>query len=122
MEAPNNVLYDEDGREFIFRQPRNEPEVQNVVMAACVDPFQAYRFDGLLRWDIGSIQAWWHERRRLIEWIQQEIESPHFDQMDGLREFEYHLIYEAEHFLKSFIFVLDTGRLPTKNDRLPAID
>jgi hypothetical protein len=41
LHAPDNVGYDETGGEFIFRQPRNEQELNAVARAAWADPFDA---------------------------------------------------------------------------------
>jgi hypothetical protein len=66
LEAPDNVGYDKTGGEFIFRQPRDEQELSAVLRAACADPFDAYRFDGLERWTRTAALEWYATRHTLV--------------------------------------------------------
>src|ERR1043165_340774 len=128
--APKNVLYDDLGREFIFRQPRDDQELIDVICAGMVDPFQAYGFDGHRRWTISLIRQWWKERQRLVEWIEKNANRVEWNQNEfftqyqqmALSEFQFHLIHEAEQSLRTFAFFLDMGRCATDDDRLPDLE
>jgi hypothetical protein len=67
LEAPDNVGYDEDCCEFVYRQPRDERELKDVLRAAAADPFDAYRFDGLARWTYDDALDWYDSRHTLLE-------------------------------------------------------
>jgi len=77
--APNNVYVDEGGYEIIFRQPTTLYELQQVIKAASVDPFQGYSMDGDSHWTIEAVTAWWSRvgelKDNLARRIKQEMES-----------------------------------------------
>lgn len=121
IEAPDNVLYDEGGSEFIFRQPRNEAELKAVIRAGMVDPFDEYGFDGHRRWNLASIRDWWRQRQRIFNWIAGNGLNPHLyaEQSDAMLDFQLYMVSGAERFLQSFAFFLDNGRHANGADRLP---
>lgn len=68
--APANVAFEDGfGSEFIYRQPRDEHEVQRVLSAACQEVFEAYACDGDDHWTLALVREWWAERDRLLDWI-----------------------------------------------------
>ena len=130
MEAPQNVLYDETGGEFIFRQPRSEEELRQVIYAGMVDPFDEYGFDGHRRWTVVSVRQWWKDRQRVVKWIEKYADYPEWhcheygkqQQPVALAEFQLHLHHELAYFLRTFNFFLDNGRCSKADDRLPDLD
>jgi hypothetical protein len=78
--AINNVSVDENWQEAIFRQPVNLVEMQEVIIAATTDPFEAYFFDGNLNWNQDSILSWWDKSwvriSYIIELYKKELELP----------------------------------------------
>jgi hypothetical protein len=67
--APLNVLCDETGQEFIWRQPRSMDELRAVLDAACQDPFNGYGCDGDEHWTPETVLEWWERRERVIDWL-----------------------------------------------------
>jgi hypothetical protein len=127
-EAPDHVLYDEEGQEFIFRQPSSLPQLRKVVMAACVDPFCGYANDGNEHWTSEYVRSWWRERGKLLDWISQGLRNPLFathadfvkqKQLEGLQDFEEYVTGALFDYVRSYVFFLDHGRLPTGNECLP---
>ena len=117
------------GGEFIFRQPRNEKELLETMYAGFCDPFQEYGFDGHRNWTLPLVQQWWKDRRRIFDWLEQHADHSEWQRADvveqkqllAVREFQLHLIHEAEHYLRTFAFFLGEGRCATNDDRLPDI-
>ena len=62
--APLNVFCDEDGSEFVWRQPRNPDEVRAVLDAAYQEPFDGYNWDGDDHWTPELVMEWWTGRAR----------------------------------------------------------
>jgi hypothetical protein len=71
--APNNIAYDEEGQEFVIRQPQTEAELHQVLMAAWMDPFGGYGADGDRHWTPDLVRDWWSHRQRLIAWGEQRL-------------------------------------------------
>jgi hypothetical protein len=68
--APANVAFTEEWGEFVWRQPRDEAEIDAVIEAAWQDPFRGYGRDGSDHWTPDLVAAWWegrHARRPLTE-------------------------------------------------------
>lgn len=68
-EAPNNVGGDENYYEFIFKQPINRVELNEIKNAADVDPFGGYYFDGNDYWTNERIITWWSRIDTVIEYM-----------------------------------------------------
>lgn len=69
-QAPGNVLYDESGREFVWRQPQTLTEMRNVLNAASADPFDGYGWDGDDHWTADAVLAWAERRDEVQAWIE----------------------------------------------------
>lgn len=67
--APRNVLCDDDGMEFVWRQPRDLDEVRAVLDAAYQDPFDGYNWDGDEHWTPDLVLEWWEDRAQIDEWL-----------------------------------------------------
>ena len=72
-EAPDNVLFTDLGQEFVFRQPRNERELIEVMNADVNEVFDCYRFDGLDRWSFAAAQTWWETVPVLEGWLEHRL-------------------------------------------------
>ncbi len=122
--------YDENGFEFIFRQPRNEKELLQTMNASLTDSFGEYGFDGHRTWTVSLVREWWKNRRRVAEWIEKFDDHSEWKQHEfaiqkqlfGLQEFKFHLIYESENYLRTFAFFLSEGRWASNGDYLPDLD
>jgi hypothetical protein len=128
QEAPDNVLYDEDGQEFVFRQPTSLLAVRGVMIAAYCDPFSGYAHDGNCHWTTERIRAWWRQKGELLDWIAKGLQSPFFvthegfakqKQLDGLRDFQQYIDGQLFDYLRAYAFFLDQGRSPSGNESLP---
>ncbi|MBO9728687.1 MAG: hypothetical protein J7623_08625 [Chitinophaga sp.] len=69
-EAPFNVLYDNDGREYVYRQPANYTELLGVLTAAGIDPFDGYAGNGNDHWTYDACKTWWRNRGDVIVALQ----------------------------------------------------
>lgn len=67
--ASGHVLCDEDGMEFVWRQPRDLDEVRAILDAAYQDPFDGYGWDGDEHWTPDLVLDWWDDRGRIEEWL-----------------------------------------------------
>ena len=74
--APQNVLTDAFGMEFVWRQPRNPDEVTAVLEAAWQEPFGAYNWDGDEYWTPEAVIGWWDTRDRVKEWAARSLDLP----------------------------------------------
>jgi hypothetical protein len=129
-EAPNNVLYDETGQEFIFHQPRSQEEVYQLVAAAYVDPFIGYGCDGNDRWISHSVREWWRGRQDLLNWIVEQLRNPESqsrthenyveqNQVEALHDFEQYFATGLHDYLRAYVFFLEERRVPQESDPLP---
>ena len=65
-EAADNVLLDNNGREFVFRQASNATEVRDLVAAARSECFTGYGADGDAHWRLSLIRDWWRNREEML--------------------------------------------------------
>lgn len=73
--APNNIAYDEMGREFVFRQPTGDDELAAIMSADSEEVFACYRFDGLERWTRPTLDAWFCDRAVITGWLSHRLAS-----------------------------------------------
>ena len=80
IEALHNVGSDADYHEVIFKQPCTLQELKEVSIAAAVDPFDSYYFDGTKYWNKENVLAWWHKSEarisQIIEMYWDELHLP----------------------------------------------
>ncbi len=67
--APDNIAYDNYGREFVFRQPADESELAAIMSADSEEVFACYRFDGLERWTLSALDAWQGTSDIVLGWL-----------------------------------------------------
>ncbi|MBN9121065.1 MAG: ferredoxin [Planctomycetes bacterium] len=112
-EAPNNVLMDERGQEFVFKQPEVAAELRDVLSAALCECFNGYGADGDRHWTLALIREWWATRFDLLkraDAMADEAEVRRWRQM---------LAGDAEEYLRAYAFFVEEGKVPTDSDRLP---
>ncbi len=130
MEAPGNVLYDEDGVEFVWLQPRTTEEVVAVYEAAWMDPFGGYGRDGHQHWTQALVREWWagleHQRQRIDRAVRapEVLGDPSLDRAVALARQRWSR-YLGSHAmaldLRRYLFRLSEGRYPTADEHLPAL-
>lgn len=73
LHAPRHVLYGgEHFTEFVYRQPRPATEVAALADAAWDDPVGGYGCDSDDRWTPGPVRAWWRERSRVVQHVEEQ--------------------------------------------------
>jgi hypothetical protein len=119
---------DDDGYPFIFRQPANRFELDQVLLAASNDLFHGYGADGNLHWSLVSIRDWWrggHDLRALIAERTINVLPALGDDGYWYRAAAYrwrkYLRDGMEIYLRRYAFFLEEGRLPVLGDILPDI-
>jgi hypothetical protein len=119
VQAPGNVLFDENFQEFVWRQPRNENEVRDVLNAAYQDPFDGYGWDGDAHWTAAAVFEWWNRRDDVSTWLDQALRDKAFAKgaesesrkavLAGLRAFRDYLEGALGHDLETYAAWLDAG-------------
>lgn len=66
--APDHVMYDDRGCEFVYRQPTTPAQVHALICAADCEPFKGYGGDGDDHWSPSAVRDWWRDRARVREW------------------------------------------------------
>jgi len=121
IEAPNNVMYDENTKEFIFRQPQSFEDLVGVVDAAAVEVFGSYSCDGNIFWTYSKCKEWWQNRFDYIF----EMNKADAKKVNGDRFvlFENYLKGTAEIDLKKYCYFLENGNYPKLDiASLPPLD
>jgi hypothetical protein len=118
QEAPNNVLLDKNGQEFVFRQASNPDDFRDLVSAAICECFEGYGADGDSHWRLSTIREWW---RRRVDMLHEQIGEEWCDPK-SIEQWKRGLQGDAEGYLKVYAFFVENGRVPTDGDILPDID
>ncbi|SEO19358.1 hypothetical protein [Actinacidiphila rubida] len=144
LAAPANVLGDEDGTEFVFRQPRDPAEVTAVLRAAWDEVLGGYAWDGDTRWTPEGVRAWWSQAARVRAWAAgfsariaaasssasaPPASSPpsalsssgalDASQLPAVRAYEASFDGELPAYLRAYVFFLSEGRAPRPGELLP---
>lgn len=114
-EAPDNVLLDEIGQEFVFKQASNANEFRDLVRAAVCECFEGYGIDGDSHWRLSTIRDWWRIREDMLR---QEI-SEQWCNADSFQQWKRALQGDAEGYLQVYAFFVENGRVPNESDVLP---
>lgn len=116
IEAPDNVLYDSNCFEYIFKQPGNFEELLRVFDAAAVEIFDSYSCNGNQFWTYGLCKEWWRGRGGLI-W---QLNTDEVKKMNRGREQLYidYLRTDAETDLRHYCYFLENGFYPTDDNML----
>ena len=115
-EAPLNVMLDNNGQEFIFRQPTTADEIRQVIGAAICDPFQGYGADGDDNWTLQLIRVWWQGMEERLVHVGKLAETN--KTTDPLVAF---WTSNALEYLRQYAFFVDNRRLPKLTDVLPQL-
>jgi hypothetical protein len=120
--APENVMVDQEGCEYIYHQPRNYTQLIEVSLAAELDPFNAYSCDGNKHWNYELVKNWWHNRS---EWISQ-LMDPLLIKHNGADIVQLYIDYlnsdTAELDLRRYCFFLLNNYYPAEDNMdLPII-
>ena len=121
VEAPNNVMYDENTMEFIFKQPQTFEEFLGVVDAAAVEVLDGYSCDGNKFWSYARCKEWWQNRFDIISEMN-KIEAKKVNG-DKVGLFENYLKSAGENDLKKYCYFLENGHYPKEyTTTLPQLD
>lgn len=119
--APENIMVDQEGCEYVFRQPRNYTQLVAVVLAAGLDPLNAYGSDGNKHWNYELVKSWWQNR---AEWISQ-LMDPLVIKHNGADIVQLYIDYlnsDAELDLRRYCFFLLNNYYPAEDNMdLPII-
>lgn len=116
-EAPRNVLLDQNGQEFVFKQPSNALEFRDVVSAALCECFQGYGANGDVHWRLSSIREWWQGRNEMGECIDERFGEP-----ASILQWRQGLAGAFEPYLRVYAFFVENGRVPSDGETLPVLD
>ncbi|MFM7022431.1 MAG: hypothetical protein ACKOXB_05595 [Flavobacteriales bacterium] len=119
-EAPENILCDQDGREYIFIQPRTTRELCNILTASLLDPYSSYAINGNEHWNLQLIREWWRNKNRLIA----TLLSKDFEEHNNGQNFKYieYLNGQAKEDLQRYAYFLEKGKYPMGAVELPELD
>src|SRR5262249_50522379 len=115
-EAPDNILLDPNGQEFVFKQPTTTTELRDVVSAARAECYCGYGADGDDHWTLALIRAWWRNRHDLLTVLASLRGAP-----ASIRLWKQWLLGEAEGYLRVYAFFVEERRIPSDADHLPTI-
>jgi hypothetical protein len=115
-EAPNNVLMDRQGQEFVFKQPANEEELRDIISAALCECFCGYGADGNDNWTLSLIREWWKSRHDLLARVGEVRGS-----LESIRLWQRLLSCEAKDYLRAYAFFVEEGRISNSAESLPEV-
>ena len=117
LHAPRHVLYGDDldyEQEFLYRQPGNVEELRAVIIAAQQDPMAGWACDGDTHWTPSLVRGWWHDRRRVRDWITKKHRlwsvSDRAEEREAATGLVDHLCYldgDLQYHLRVYCYFLD---------------
>jgi len=107
-------MVDSEGQEFVFRQPSSADQIQQLIGAAYVDPFEGYGADGDNHWTHGLIQGWWRARGDML--VQEPLLRLYNADVDRWKR---SIDGEYELYLRRYAFFVEERRVPDSSDSLP---
>ncbi|MFE7559035.1 hypothetical protein [Kitasatospora sp. NPDC057500] len=130
LDAPFHIAYDDDGREFVYRQP-TDPDQTYDLLSGCFFGHGGFAMDGDDHWTVPGVREWWHGRGRVREWAVTasdrlartggEYRSHHRDSAQGLRDYIAHLDQGLEEYLRGYLFWLAERRPPRPGEARPEL-
>lgn len=124
--APESVLFDDLGQEFVWRQPRDDAGVRHLMQAAFSDPFSGFGMDGDAHWTPGLVRQWRAElpaARAAVALIRKELEmqTPASDPLRTIltKWANYLAAPDLDLDLRRYLFRLEIGEYPNAHDKLP---
>jgi len=119
-EAPENVVCNNDGQEFVMIQPRSTIEMIQVLNAGETECFSAYSCFGNEVWTPDLVRGWWSQKGKLIDYMK----SPESDRsnINQNRRYIKYLETYAEQDLRKYLHFLECGVYPLdENVDLPSL-
>ena len=115
QEAPENVLLDKSGQEFLFKQASNAGEFRDLVSAARCECFEGYGADGDAYWRLSTIRDWWGTREDMLrEGIGEKWCKP-----ESCEKWKRALQGNAMGYLRVYAYFVENDRIPVDGDVLP---
>ncbi|MGW4727201.1 hypothetical protein [Streptomyces sp. S1] len=142
-EAPDHIAYDDDlgggfGFEFVYRQPVDAYQTENLIHGCRLELYRGYNWDGDDHWTVEAVRDWWRDRGRVREWAvaiaadwgadahphwgfnADPAYLPHYhDAARGHRDFVAHIDDGLEDYLRGYLFWLEQRREPRDGEALP---
>ena len=116
VEAPDNVMYDSNCFEYIFKQPSSFEELLSVFDAAAVGVFDSYSCNGNHFWTYNLCKEWWRRRHELIEQLNtDEVKKMNSDRVQLYLDY---LDSDAEVDLRRYCFFLENNYYPASDSVL----
>jgi hypothetical protein len=109
-EAPDNVVNDDWGCEYVFKQPSSYYELLCVLNAAAVEVLDSYSSNGNDYWTYAACRQWWHNRPQLLHHLSQpKVVAAN----DGhAQRYAAYLQGDAELDLRRYCYFLEHGTYP----------
>jgi hypothetical protein len=115
-QAPQNVLLDTNGQEFVFKQPSTADEFRDIVSAAICECFAGYGADGDTHWRLSLIREWWQTRDQMLRGLHKDIGNE-----CGIAKWREGLLGGLAKYLRIYAFYVENGRVPNEDDALPEL-
>lgn len=120
ISAPDNILLDPNGQEFVFRQPDSYWELLELLEAARCECFSGYAADGNDHWTLSLLREWWQQSLEMVAAYEKEQENVDY-LLKAVTRYKHYLETDAEKYLQRYAFFLEQGQSPQKTDILPEI-
>ncbi|MER5348908.1 hypothetical protein ABT093_01015 [Kitasatospora sp. NPDC002551] len=128
LDAPFHIAYDDDGREFVYRQP-TDPDQTFDLVHGCFFGHGGFAMDGDDHWTVPAVRDWWQERGRVREWavaasdvqarLRGEYREHYRDAAQGLRDYIAYLDHGLDEYLRGYLFWLAERRPPRAGEARP---
>ncbi len=119
--------------EFVWRQPITSDEYKICLSAIDMDEVNSYQVDGNKHWTPQLVREWWGQKSELESWPKELLARPRNDSNEfrGLQpatlalcepiyiEYLKYINTSLPEYLRSYLFLLETGRAATSGDTLP---
>jgi len=122
IEAPDNIMFDYCGCEYVSRQPRNYAQLIEVTNVADIEVLSGYSCDGNKHWNYELVKGWWFNRPK---WIR-HLKDPAVKKHNGADIVKLYIDYlnsgTAELDLRRYCFFLLNNYYPAEDNMdLPII-
>jgi hypothetical protein len=118
IEAPQNIIFDENFSEYVMIQPRNKIELMQLWNAGNTEVFGSYHCDGNKHWTPKLVKEWWQNKQEILDMLTNgDLIKLNCNQE---KRYRHYIENQAETDLKKYCFFLENGYYPT-NEKLPEI-
>ncbi|ACU59903.1 hypothetical protein [Chitinophaga pinensis] len=118
--AMDNVLFDENYQEFVFRQPASYFELLCLIDAGYVEVRDGYSADGNQRWTYERCRSWWLTVPSLLDWLSKDEGMKNINGK-MLDNYIHYLQTTAKDDLRKYCFFLENGYYPQDGQTLPEL-